>query len=186
MISPESKRVLETIFLRAARSTLIRDPADRIEIEPLPHGKLIEPSEERLLALTISSYRFRLLTLLHYSVNRSTNDYFNGGAERSNFDSAFGEFGNLCCGAMKRDFGNSFMHLGMSTPATLESRCLSFIDVLNPSLVLQYRIDINDSVPLHASLCLCAYDDIHFDASESTAPEATGGLEMFTGTIDFF
>lgn len=179
MISASAQQGIDRIFTKAARSNLVIDAADQIVIEPLKEGRTIEPPEEQFLVLTISSYRFRLLTMLHYSRNKKTNAYFNKSGDLAAFDNNFGEIGNLCCGAMKRDFGHHFMHLGLSTPFTLDNKCMPFLGELKPSYVKQYKIDINDSVGMHATLCLCAYDEIHFEVAHEVAEESSGGLELF-------
>jgi len=185
MIGAFARKSLDLIFTRAARNSLIVNPTDRIDIAPLPTGKFIDPPEQKFLVLTISSYTFRLLTMIHYSVTGETNHYFNPEGEKHDFDNRFGEIGNLCCGAMKREMGHHFMHLGLSTPFTLSNKCMPFLDVLKPALVSQHKIDINNSVTLHASLCLCAYADFDFNFDPRKHEEASGSLETLAGAIEF-
>ncbi len=184
MISPSARKNLDLIFTRAARTALVINAADRIDITPLPVGKLIEPQEQKFLVLTISSYTFRLLTMIHYSVTAETNDYFNPEGDKQNFDNRFGEIGNLCCGAMKRDMGHHFLHLGLSTPFTLSNKCLPFLDVLKPALVSQHEIAINDHITLHASLCLCAYADFNFEFDARLHAETASHTEASAGTLE--
>lgn len=180
-ISTSARDGVNRIFTRAARTTLVLAPADAIEISPLPGQAYREMPEKHVLVLTISSYLFRLLTIIHYDADPATDAYFNRSATGRTLGDAFGEVGNLCCGAMKREFGNHFMHLGMSTPYMLDSRCMAFLNELKPSLVSQYAIRINHRIELHATLCLCAYGAIDFavGAEVEVESETTGALEIF-------
>jgi hypothetical protein len=179
VISEQAKRGVSHIFTRAARASLPMDAADTIEMEALAGQTIVETPQEHIVVLTVASYYFRLLTLFHLGGDQATADYFAGASPGRGLAEAFGERGNLCCGAMNRDLGNHFLHTGMSTPYLLASRCIPFIRELRPSYTAQYRIAINGSVFMHASLCLCAYAPIDFGVDTQSAPQATGELELF-------
>lgn len=178
-VGMRARQGVNLLFAKAARAQLVADPADAIEIAPLSDTRIVELPEQRMLVLTISSYLFRLLTLIHYSPGRATEAYFNRSDQGRTLDESIGEVGNLCCGAMKRELGGHFMHLGMSTPTILDNRCMGFLDALKPAYVSQHRIRIADRVDLHATLCLCAYGDLDFHIVEASAHEDTGALELF-------
>ena len=157
----------------------MRDASDTMMIERLPGTQLVETPEKQILVLTVASYVFRLLTIFHVDSDSATASYFLRADSERVFSEVFGEIGNLCCGAMNRDLGRYFPHTGMSTPYLLESRCLPFLSELKPSYVAQHRININDSLVMHATLCLCAYAPIDFRVDTEIAAEATGELELF-------
>lgn len=175
MVSENAKQALDLIFARAARATLAADPADAVAVERLP-GALAAPPERHLLVLTIASFRFRLLTVFHVDADGELARYF-ADDERA-FAEAFGEVGNLCCGAMNRELGRHFVHTGMSTPYLLERACADYLHELSPAHLAQHRIRIGERLTLHATLCLSAYGDIDFCA-EDAAAEETGALEFF-------
>lgn len=183
MISAAAIAGVNQIFTRAAARNLIVAGNDPIAIEPVVGKRPLEPPGTQFLVLTISSYLFRLLTMIHYTPDRATRAYFNRNSEERSFGEAFGEVGNLCCGQMKRDLGDHFMHLGLSTPYTLDGKCMAFLDLLKPTHLSQYEILINGNVPLHATLCLCAYGELDFRARTDTqrdeAAVSTGALELF-------
>lgn len=183
MISTAAIGGINQIFTQAAARNLIVDAQDSIAIEALSRNRPVEPQGTQFLVLTISSYRFRLLTMIHYTPDKVTSAYFNPNSGERSFAEAFGEVGNLCCGQMKRDLGDHFMHLGLSTPYTLDGKCMAFVDLLKPTHVSQYKILINDSVPLHVTLCLCAYGAIDFkaraDAERDEPDVSAGALELF-------
>lgn len=179
MISENAKRGFNHIFTRAARANLTMDTADTILIEALSDGTVIETAQQQLVVLTVASYRFRLLTLFHVGRDKVIEDYFTGSEPDRVFREDFGETGNLCCGAMNRELGKHFLHTGMSTPYFLESQCIPFLNELKPSYLAQHRITINDSLIMHATLCLCAYAPIDFCVDHEIAAETTGELELF-------
>lgn len=194
MISEKAKQAVDQIFTKAARANLVARPDDAIEIERLADARIVETPEKNIYVLTISSYLFRLLTVFHVDPDGATADYFTksesgsefGSESGSNagrdFDEVFGEIGNLCCGAMNRDLGGVFVHLGMSTPHRLARRSVTYLNELKPAFVSRYRIGINGTVSLHATLCMCAYApiDFHVDTAAATAVECEAGMiELF-------
>ncbi len=178
MISEQALKGVDRIFTQAA-ANLVMSPSDSIVIEQLARSGLVATPEKQIVVLTVASYTFRLLTIFHVGDDRETVDYFTRAKPARSFKEAFGEIGNLCCGAINRQLGKHFLHTGMSTPYFLESRCLAFLDELKPSHVARYRITINDSLVLHATLCLCAYAAIDFHVESELAAETTGELELF-------
>ena len=179
MISKQARQGVNQIFCRAARASLVLDAADTMAIEQLQGTPLIDTPEKQILVLTVASYVFRLLTIFHVDGAGATANYFTRSDPERVFGEVFGEIGNLCCGAMNRDLGKHFLHTGMSTPYLLESHCLPFLSELKPAYLAQHRIIINDSVVMHATLCLCAYAPIDFRVDSEIAAEATGELELF-------
>ena len=176
-ISDSAKTGIDQIFIRAARASLAQNAADTVAIEPLAMAQNVDTPQ--ILVLTVASYVFRLMTIFHVSSDRATQDYFTRSDPERVLSEVFGELGNLCCGAMNRDLGQHFLHTGMSTPYLLESACIAFLNELKPAYVAQHRIVINDSLVMHATLCLCAYAPIDFHVNTQIAAEATGELELF-------
>lgn len=179
MLSERSKRSLTQVFVRAASANLKGDVADAIEIEQLSGAQRIEPPEKSLVVLTLVSYAFRLVTIFHVDVEGPMSAHFLGARREAEFFEVFGEIANRCCGAMNRELGEHFPHMGMSTPILLERPCLAFLDALKPSYVVQYRIRLGMSAVLHASLCFCAYTPLDFQIDPPRVQESTGELELF-------
>ena len=192
MLSEQAKVGLDRIFAQAAKSTLLVDSDDRLEIEVSrgvsemrdesgDSGKTSAKEKKvgPFIVLTIASYNFRLLVLFHLDVDPVSRQYFTSGNPTRGLGEALSELGNLCCGAMKRELGKHFPHTGMSTPYILEGKCLAFLDELEPTHTSRQRIVINDDISLHAALCLCAYTPIDFRVEAAAAVEQTGMLELF-------
>jgi len=182
VISEQAKKSVNQLFINAARATLAVAPGNSVEIVTLPNqvnSRLVEPPEELLVVLTVASYRFRLLTIFHVDPKGPAADYFDRSEAGRSFGDVFGEIGNMCCGAMNRELGKHFPHLGMSTPYVLASKCLPFLAELKPGYLSQHRIEINGSVMMHATLCLCAWGDIDFRVDAAAVEESCGELELF-------
>lgn len=178
MISENAKQSINQVFSRAVRSSLAMGGDDTVEVELLSHDGA-DNAHSNIVVLTISSFLFRLLTVFHVSPDQPLAGYFARGDATRTFKDTFGEIGNLCCGAMNRELGLQFPHLGMSTPHMLEGRCAQHLDDLRPSYSSRHRITINNALSLDATLCLCAYAPLDFRVE---AP-----VEVYSGgTIEFF
>lgn len=190
MISQQAKVGFDAIFKKAVMATIRLSPADSCDIELLDSRE--EISEAEFSVLTISSSSFRLLALFHFNNNAAERDYFakgarldegvtveGGAADSGAFLDIFQEFCNTCCGAMSRGLSQAYFFMGMSTPYLLLSPCAEFIAALNPTQVNYYRITINASLVLHATLCLSAYSAVDFTVDGCQDEESTGELELF-------
>ncbi|MDO9104965.1 MAG: hypothetical protein Q7U57_08385 [Methylovulum sp.] len=184
MISGQAKSSFDHLFEKSVMANIVASTDDSCEIQPI--GDPEEISEDEFVVLTISSPFFRVMACFHFSNDNSTVSHF---AKRSNLDAeaidnsafrdAFLEFCNICCGTIQRDLHKHYQYLGMSTPYVLLKTCLSFISTLEPGYVRHYRITINHSLVLHATLCVCDYGVVDFEVDTSAAIEDTGELELF-------
>lgn len=184
MISEQAKIGFEHIFKKAVMANITVSPDDICEIEAINNPE--EISEGEFSVLTISSTSFRLLTLFHFNNNAATKKYFVNSSgldveaeDNGVFLDIFQEFCNICCGAMNRELNQSYFFLGMSTPYILLRQCADFVSALDPGHVNYYRITINHSLVLHATLCLCDYSDVDFTVDTSEVEDNTGELELF-------
>ena len=179
MISEQARKSVNQLFVSAAQAHLAMAPGDSVEIVALSDSRLIEPPEETLVVLTVASYLFRLLTIFHVDPKGPAAPYFDRSEAGRPFCDVFDEIGNMCCGAMNRELGKHFPHLGMSTPYVLSSKCMSFLAELKPGYLSQHRVEINGTVMMHVTLCLCAWGDIDFRFDAATVEENCGELELF-------
>lgn len=177
MISEHAKQGFNQIFTRACASLML-DAGDSVAVDPVSGGNFVELPGQ-LLMLTIANFSFKLLVIFHIEASPATEQYFSKPEAGLGFADVFQELGNLCCGAMNRELGGYFTHLGMSTPYQLDRQCLPFIEVLKPAYLAQHRIVINGDVILHATLCLCAYAPVDFRYVASAPETSTGDLELF-------
>jgi hypothetical protein len=179
VVSEQAKQGVNYIFTKAVKANLSMNPSDTVEVIQLPNRCLADTPGKNIIVLTISSYLLRLLKIFHVNNDPATEDYFAKSQPERDFHEVFGELGNLCVGAMNRDMGNHFLHLGMSTPYVLESPSLPFLNELKPAYVTQHQIGINNDVSLHATLCLSAYAPMDFKVDTTVVEEESGMIEMF-------
>ncbi len=179
MISQRAKQGIDYIFAKSVKANLALASGDVCDIQMLSGNKSGEFSEKNIVVLTITSFLFRVLTIFHVDEDAATRNYFLKEGSDKTFLEVFSEIGNLCVGSMNRDLLRHFPHLGMSTPYTLDSRCIQFINELNPAHLSRHAITINDAVRLQATLCMCVYAPIDFVVDRSAVEEETGGLELF-------
>lgn len=179
MVSEQARRGIEALFSKAVRANLAVDSGnDQIEVSA-SYSSHVDAPDTQLYVLTIASYLFRLTTVFHVPKDAAIAAYFTRQGEGATLSEVFGEKANLCCGAMNRELGQHFMHLGMSTPNVLDSACAPFFDELKANYVTRQRITINHSLAIDATLFLKAYAPIDFRVDAYAAAEETGMLELF-------
>lgn len=172
------------LLLRQAMAENLVPPGGRCEVEPIL--SLSEIHEKEFVILTISSYLFRAMLLFYFDFNEASRTHFARllkGAlpamDKKAFYDAVAEFGNLCCGSLNRELGRSFPHVGMSTPGLLERECIAHLGALDASYVCHYRMETEGPTFFHASLCVCDYGDLDFQAERHDVEASVGELELF-------
>lgn len=178
MISEQAKSGFDQIFEKALTANVA---AEFCEIVAIKDPREIK--EGQFSVLTISSPFFKLLTLFHFDCDQDTGSYFVKNAEADDNAAcrdAFLEFCNICCGTMNRELHKSFHFLGMSTPYVLLNHSSRFISALEPGYIRHFRITLNASLVLHATLCVCDYGLVDFAMADTSEEEVeTGELELF-------
>jgi hypothetical protein len=184
MISERAKTSFNKLLSQAISEHLVAGPSDTCEVQALTQLKRLE--EREFVILTISSYLFRLMVLFHFTFDPKSREHFaslmNTAAkdmDRQAFNDAVAEFGNLACGALNRELGKYFPHVGMSTPNILERECLEHLSALDATYLKHFRILVNGTTEFHATLCVSVFGDLDFLSETKTAEETTGELELF-------
>lgn len=184
MISQHAKDGFDFLLQRAIRSSLAPAADDQCDVQPADGSGAIKTRQA--VMLTISSYLFRVMVFIHFSPDAATKAHFARikGCEPAELDDqtlldVIMECGNICCGALNRDLGNYYPHVGMSTPCVLHRHCIEYIAHLKSGHTRHFGITINDALTLHASLAVCADADMDFQVDMTQAEESTGELEMF-------
>lgn len=179
MITAHAQDSFERIFRKAAQARLPLDSGDPCEIAPIAEAGSGATKDTQVVVLTISSIVFRLLLILHFDENDNTRKYYLNEADDRPFQEVFLEVCNLCCGAMNQELLRYFPDLGMSTPYVLSARCLPHLRELKPAFLSSYSVTLNGSVPLAATICVCAHAPIDFVADTNAIEESSGELELF-------
>ena len=184
MISDRAKASFDRLLVSSLKSGMPVAGA-RVDVEPVQAlGKI---KEKKIVILTVSSYLFRAIAILYFKPDTATRAYFNRTAEEGappltdeEFLDRVAECGNVCCGALNRDLGPFFPHVGMSTPNIIDKDCMQYVDLLGCGLVKHYKIVLEGELTMYATLCVADYGlvDFHVDPAVEVAVD-TGELEMF-------
>jgi hypothetical protein len=183
MISARASSAFAHLLGQALRSSLGVSEAD-CSITALAWDDPAPGSKVALL--TVSSYLFRLMMLVHFDESPATWAHFAGADEGERDAQALHdricEFGNVTCGALNREIAKVFPHLGMSTPNVIDRQCVEFLGALGAGATHHLRLQLADGLVLHARLVVCEYADIDFEQPPADAADEaaeTGELEMF-------
>ncbi|KGM41230.1 hypothetical protein JY96_17380 [Aquabacterium sp. NJ1] len=184
MISQQAKDALDFIVTSALKSSMVASADDRCEVTVISDIKDIK--EKKVVLLTVSSYVFRVMTMVYFTLNKDTKAHFAAinrseveAMSDSDFLDVICECGNIFCGALNRELGNHFPHLGMSTPNVLDRECVDYLTELDAGYTQHFKISINDNFTMHASLCVCDFADIDFTVDMTQTEENNGELELF-------
>jgi hypothetical protein len=177
-ISEQSRANIERALQRATRTFLPRDPGHTFVIvesrEPPPAA-----AGEKLILVTISSFKFRLLVIFHIDEEPLLASYFGGQGTHGNVEEAFYEIANMCCGALNRDIARDFQHIAMSVPFTLAGPCMAYIADVRPEYISSSTVTINDNVRVRLTLCMCCSAPVSFSATQVANESDSGKLELF-------
>lgn len=184
MISANAKEGFDYMLTAAVKSSFLASPEDTCDVRVIEDTGDIK--EKQVVILTVSSYLFRVLTLVHFTLNQPMKEHLASinrapveGMETQDFLDVISECGNICCGALNRELGKFYPHIGMSTPNLLDRNCLDYLQTLHAGYVKHFEVRINDSITMHASLCVCDYADLDFVVDKTESTEENGELEMF-------
>lgn len=184
-ISPAAQTSFELLVQHALCRALAPEgqSASAQVLEALP----TKMDEQQAVVLTVASYQFRLMVALYHRVDAATKAHFaalNGQDPETYPDDAFHdalrECGNIACGAINRDLGVHFPHVGMSTPNTLSRGALAYAPDTGRSLTRHWCFT-GLSLDFYASLYVAADARLDFKAELPAVDEVadTGEMEMF-------
>ncbi|RZI42764.1 hypothetical protein EGT07_12275 [Herbaspirillum sp. HC18] len=179
MISDNAKQSIDRIFIKAAKTRLVRNSSDSCEVTKTDAKAVTALDPHEIVVLTISSILYRLLLFFHLEDDDGLRQYFSAEAGHDTFREEFLEIANLSCGAMNQELVRYFPDLGMSTPYILGSACLPHLEDMKPGYVGRYELTLNGSVRLFAMVCVFEHTEIDFDADTRESEETAGELELF-------
>ena len=187
MISERAKFGCNSLLSRCLEDSLRSSAFPAWTIVPLNNDK--EISHRQFIMLTISSYDFRMVVLLHFSRSAPLMKYVADMLklspdvlEQSRFDDYLSELGNNFCGAFKRKLENFFFHLGMSTANLLFSESLQYVNTWPVDYETHLRAHNGGQVAFCGSLYVTSSGDLDFNVKELSSrvdDVQTGALEMF-------
>jgi hypothetical protein len=184
MISPSAQEAFEFFAMQALKNALPASSDDVCEVSLIEDTSRIKG--KRLVVLTVSSYLFRAITMVYFTLDKQLKQHLAAINRRpveelgeDEFLDVLGEVGNIFCGALNRDLAQHFPYLGMSTPNFLDRHCVDYIDELGAGYVRHFEVVVNGGLTLHATLAVNEFADLDFRADTNVAEESHGELEMF-------
>lgn len=151
---------------------------------------------EHCIVLTISSFKFKIMCLLHMNLDEANRQFVaqamhikQGDLEEDAYSDYLLEMSNSLCGTLKRHMQSSCPPLGMSTPNFLQRTCLSIEHALTPlySVHARCRDNQGNTALFAASLLVFSSqpEDFHlknyneYIKSCNDEADASGELELF-------
>jgi hypothetical protein len=183
MISQAARTAMGGMLRQGVRASLLVSPEDSIEfVATLGVGHI---QTTHIVMLSVSSYCFRLVLLIHFSPDEATRNHFSklnkvvaSDMNDQAFTDAISECGNICCGSINRGLAKIFPHVGMSTPNIIDRQCANSLALLGGTFEEHVDIILPGGPKLHASLCVSEFEDLDFDVAAGEE-ESSGELEMF-------
>ena len=150
---------------------------------------------DHCIVLTISSFRFRVMVIIHLSYNQRIKQFLADlmGVKLQELDDEklidrLLEMSNSFCGHVKRHLQDTCPPLGMSTPNLLDSACLSLDDVID--IAHQAHIKASDSMGgeamFGASALVSLLDETDFSIKQPQSSAQGGGDFESFGELEMF
>ena len=184
MITERAKASFDRLLVSSLKSGM---PVGGASVYVESVKELDRIKEKKIAILTVSSYLFRAMAILYFKPDAATRAYFNRTAEEGapapsdeEFYDRVSECGNVVVGALNRDLGAFFPHVGMSTPNIIDKDCMQYVELLGCTLTKHYKIVLAGELTLYATLCVADYGLVDFHVDPAVEVEVdTGELEMF-------
>ena len=187
MISQRAKTGFESLLNRCLEDSLRTEAHPNWKMAPVT-----EPNEigmQRFIMLTVSSYDFRLMVLLHFSYDEASTQYVAdslklGAAElpQTQYYDFLAEVGNNFCGSFKRELGQYFPYLGMSTPNQLGWESLKHVKSWPIDHDIHIKAQTEEGTQFYGSLYVSSFGELDFDLIQQPKSDEVvemGALELF-------
>lgn len=188
MISQRAKIGFDQLFPRCLQESLRSDSHPTWSIQPV-NKEII--GAKRFIMITISSYDFRMIILLHYSSDTASIKHVSDSLHISpealsteQYQDYLAEVGNLLSGAIRRRLSHSFPHLGTSSPNHLMSESLQYIQSYPIDYVNHQLAYTTDGTEFYSSLYVSSSSELDFDPTVIAKIENQMESEM--GTMELF
>ncbi|WP_028454922.1 hypothetical protein [Chitinilyticum litopenaei] len=178
MFTPASIDAIETLFRNA-----IREHGG----SPDSAVTTVAASARNAIVLSISSYLFKIVLLFDFPADAGKPQGREPAAGRGGMPApcldARAELVNMICGSAKRGLGQTFPHVGMSTPILIDGNCLEHVAAIAPDAQRRLQVAMGDGEAFACLICLFAAKDSAIDFRLAAAPVAqaagSGELELF-------
>ena len=185
MISQRAKAGFENLLHRCLHASLQTEAHQVWQMQAMTD----DITAQHFIMLTVSSYDFRVMMMLHFSYNEISKKYVAdslklGIAEllTDQYYDFLAEVGNNFCGSFKRELCQYFPHLGMSTPNLLDCESLKYVKSWPIDHEIHIKALAEDNIEFYGSLYVSSFSDLDFDLiahPQNAAVMETGALELF-------
>lgn len=186
MITARAKIGFEKLFPLCVEESLRSQAHPVWQIQPVDIKAI---NTKNFIMLTISSFDFRLIVLLHYASDATSIKYVADNLKISpedlsisRYQDFLSEVGNILCGAIKRGLFQFFPHLGLSSPNQLVWASLKFIDGFPIDSAIHLKAKSEKGAEFCCSLYVSSAGNLDFDPATITKTEEQvemGALELF-------
>jgi len=182
MINSEMKNRAEALLSHSLSESLIEHD-NPWQIRTVPQSQVVA---KEFIVLTISSYTFRALLFIHFTLDACVKAYIERCVRaeeelaQDKYYDYLCELGNTFCGTFKRELGVTYAHLGMSTPNILNADAAKHMDHFSCGLQLSQQAICGD-ISFYTGLHICANveEEIVFPTVAEVPEEEKGELELF-------
>ena len=183
-LSSRTVASLDKLAMHGLKTCFAGRTAEVTKLTVLPDMKGMPHT--RSVMLSVALVECRMVMFIHYGQDAACRAHFATMLDKDlsqlddrAFLDAVSEAGNVACGTFNRDLGRVFTHLGMSTPAMVDSQCARHLGLLRHAHQRHYVIELNARVQFHATLCVCPYTPLDFELDPLDDLADAGELEMF-------
>jgi hypothetical protein len=184
VITERAKSSFDHLVVSSIKTSM---PVESASVTVEPMDSLDKIKEKKIVILTVSSYLFRAIVIIYFKADAATRAAFNRNAAEDaeelsleDFYDRIAECGNACCGSINRGLGTQFPHVGMSTPNIIDKDCIRYADQLDCGFKRHYKITLEGSLTMYASLFVADYGTVDFYIDPVVEEDVSSGeLEMF-------
>jgi hypothetical protein len=182
-----TSRSFQHLLSHSLARSLVLGERERWKIASLK--SISEISERELFMLTISSYRFRVFTVVYFTKNSITEKYVANALavplnklDKNSFYDYIGEVGNKLCGTVKRELGNHLPKMGMSTPNRLDMASIPYLIETKFNFESNILAAYENNILFHAGLYVVSDENFDFRIPIEWTKEQSN----FIGDIELF
>lgn len=183
MVTEQAQSGFNRLLDKSIQTCLTGDePSCQIDVIP---ASSVEG--RKMAVITMSSYQFRVLLLVHFTLNNAVIQHFGAKGhlpdeqrDHATILDLILESCNMCCGAISRELHGFYPHIGMSTPSLLEGDSRGFVEGLHTGYMRHVRITMLNGATMYASLVVCEQITLDFQLPDTQVEEDVAGeLEFF-------
>jgi mRNA-degrading endonuclease HigB of HigAB toxin-antitoxin module len=144
-------------------------------------------TQDKAILLTISSHRFKVLVVLHFSasnqldlfIKKKLNIYTTERLNSEQRNDFLCELLNVFCGHIKKELQQKISSLGMSIPNILDNASIAFIKSVDLQSEFYFQAQKTKDSSIHASFFTSIYGEIVIDETIIEDTSEVGVIEFF-------